>query len=303
MNNNLKNFSAFYLGSLLDRNKIDPIIILEYFLSNFKNAKDNEKLSFVKIMKKEAFKEAELSWKRQKNNERLSFLDGIPIVWKDLIDIKGFPAFAGSKLIKKLRKNDIVQSAKIVKLAKKQGLISLAKTSTVEFAFGGIGMNSSCKLPNNVMIKNRVCAPGGSSTGSATAVFSGLAPLAVGTDTAGSIRIPSAWHSLVGFKPSSKNISTKGVIPLSITYDTVGTICKSVKDTKLLYKILSYRKSDFFLETTHRIKIGNIKNFNFDSLDDLSKTKIEDLNYKIAKLGMTIKNIKVPEFKEINDLV
>ena len=75
------------------------------------------------------------------------------------------------------------------------------------------------------------------------------------------------------------------------------------KDTKLLYKILSYRKSDFFLETTHRIKIGNIKNFNFDSLDDLSKTKIEDLNYKIAKLGMTIKNIKVPEFKEINDLV
>ena len=82
--------------------------------------------------------------KTKKNNERLNFLDGIPIVWKDLIDIKGFPAFAGSKLIKKLRKNDIVQSAKkIVKLAKKQGLISLAKTSTVEFAFGGIGMNSS----------------------------------------------------------------------------------------------------------------------------------------------------------------
>ena len=300
---NLKNFSAYYLGSLLDRKKIDPIVILEYFLSNFKNAKENEKLSFSKVMKKEAFKEAELSWKRQKKNERLSFLDGIPIVWKDLIDIKGFPAFAGSKLIKKLRKNDIIQSASIVKLAKNQGLISLAKTRTVEFAFGGIGINRSYKLPNNLMFKDKTCAPGGSSTGSATAIFSGLAPLAVGTDTAGSIRIPAAWHSLVGFKPSSKKISTNGVLPLSITYDTVGTICKSVKDTKLLYNILSYSNRNFLLKQTQRIKIGNIKNFNFDSLDDLSKTKFEELNLKVAKLGIIIKNIKVPEFKEVNDLI
>ena len=145
MNNNLKKFSAFYLGFLLERSKIDPIIILEYFLSNFSNAKKNERLSFTKIFKKAAYKEAELSWKRQKKNERLSFFDGIPIVWKDLIDFEGFPAFAGSKLIKKLRNKEQAKNAKIVKIAKKNGLVSLAKTSTVEFAFGGIGINKSCK--------------------------------------------------------------------------------------------------------------------------------------------------------------
>ena len=105
MKNNLKIYSAFYLGLLLEKRKIDPIILLEYFLSNYKKANKNTKLSFSKVLEKEAYKEALLlSWKRQKNNQRLSFFDGIPIVWKDLIDIKGFPGFAGSKLIEKSKK-------------------------------------------------------------------------------------------------------------------------------------------------------------------------------------------------------
>ena len=303
MNNNLKKLSAFYLGSLLERGKIDPIIILEYFLSNFRNAKKNERLSFTKIFKKESFKEAELSWKRQKKNERLSFFDGIPIVWKDLIDFEGFPAFAGSKLIKKLRKKENTKNAEIIKIAKKHGLVSLAKTSTVEFAFGGIGINKSCKLPHNLMFEDQALAPGGSSTGAATAVFSGLAPMAVGTDTAGSVRIPSAWHSLVGFKPSSKKISTKGVLPLSTTHDSVGTICKSVKDTKILYNILSNMQNKNLRETKKNIKIGHVENMNFAFLDDLSKKKIEELYSTISKLGISIKKIKVPEFEEINDLI
>ena len=66
MNNNLKIYSAFYLGVLLERKKIDPIIILEYYLSNFKKANKNTKLSFSKVLEKQAYKEATLSWKRQK---------------------------------------------------------------------------------------------------------------------------------------------------------------------------------------------------------------------------------------------
>ena len=87
MNNNLKMYSAYYLGVLLERKKIDPIIILEYYLLNFKKANKNIKLSFSKVLEKKAYKEATLSWKRQKKNQRLSFFDGIPIVWKDLVDI------------------------------------------------------------------------------------------------------------------------------------------------------------------------------------------------------------------------
>ena len=88
MKKNLKIYSAFYLGSLLEKRKIDPIILLEYFLANYKKANTNTKRSFSKVLEKEAYKEASLSWKRQKRNQRLSFFDGIPIVWKDLIDIE-----------------------------------------------------------------------------------------------------------------------------------------------------------------------------------------------------------------------
>ena len=73
MKNNLKIYSAYYLGSLLKKRKIDPIILLEYFLSNYKKANTNTKLSFSKVLEKEAYKEALLSWKRQKSNQRLSF--------------------------------------------------------------------------------------------------------------------------------------------------------------------------------------------------------------------------------------
>ena len=84
------------------------------------------------------------------------------------------------------------------------------------------------------------CAPGGSSTGVLLLLyFLDLAPLSVGTDTAGSIRINSAWHSLVGFKPSTGKIPMNGVLPLSKSFDTLGTICKTVKDTKILFNILS----------------------------------------------------------------
>ena len=123
-------------------------------------------------------------------------------------------------------------------MQKKKGIIPLFKTSTVEFAFGGLGINNSVKYPSNQMIKGNFC-PGGSSSGSAAAVYSNLIPLAVGTDTAGSIRIPSCWHSLVGFKPSYNNIPSKGILPLSKTYDTLGTICRSVKDTFIFYNILA----------------------------------------------------------------
>ncbi|MEC8099662.1 MAG: amidase [Pseudomonadota bacterium] len=302
MKNNLKIYSAFYLGSLLEKRKIDPVILLEHFLSNYKKANTNTKLSFSKILEKEAYKEAILSWKRQKSNQRLSFFDGIPIVWKDLIDIKGFPGFAGSKLIEKLRKNEKVKNATVVKIAKKNGLVSLAKTSMVEFAFGGLGLNKSNKLPNNMMFNQLECAPGGSSTGAATAVFAGLAPLSIGTDTAGSIRIPAAWHSLVGFKPSKGIMSMNGVLPLSNSFDSLGTICKTVKDTKILFNILTNKENNQQLDFLKKIKVGFIYDFNYSQLDNYCKKKIELLIRKMFRLNIEVHNIKLPELKEINDL-
>ena len=206
MKNDITKLTAYEIGLLLEKRKIDPISLLEIFLENYNLAEEGAKRGVSRILKKNAFIEAKLSWQRQKNNNRLSIFDGIPSAWKDVIDIKNYPAFGGSNLLKKLRKNIKVKDACVITNARRSGIIPLFKTSTVEFAFGGLGTNSSFRFPKNLMYKRLRC-PGGSSSGSASSVFSNLIPIAIGTDTAGSVRIPSCWHGLVGFKPTYNNIS------------------------------------------------------------------------------------------------
>ena len=301
MKNDITKLTAYELGILINNKEIDPISLTELFIENYNMADDSAKSGITKIFKKEAFKAAELSWVRQKNNNRLSIFDGIPSGWKDVIDIKNYPAFGGSKLLKKLRKHSIVKDANVVSNAKKSGIIPLFKTSTVEFAFGGLGLNSRVRYPNNQMYKSARC-PGGSSSGSASSVYSNLIPIAIGTDTAGSIRIPSCWHSLVGYKPTYGDISCKGVLPLSKSYDTIGIICKSVKDSIILYNILS-KKKIHFISAKHKCKIGIVTDFNLCSLDTKNKLIFDTFINKLLNYGFNLKNIKIPEFNLANKII
>ena len=297
---NLENLYAFEISHMLSKNKINPILLLEYYLERYSNANKNIKLSFTKVLKRNALKEATLAWRRQKENKRLGPLDGLPIGWKDVIDISYAPAFAGSKLLKNNRNIKNISTAAVVSTAKKNGLVSVAKTSTVEFAFGGIGINQANPLPKNLMIKGDFAA-GGSSTGSATAVYAGLIPFSVGTDTAGSVRIPAAWHGLVGFKPTYNVISTKGVLPLSTSYDTVGIICKCIKDTQLLFSLLSNKNYCYPKLNTKEIKIAVVNDFNLNELDNKSYNIYENFFTVLSKKGVHISRINIPEFREIND--
>ena len=99
MKNDITKLTAYEIGILLEKRKIDPISLLELFLDNYYLAEEDTKRAVSKILKKEAFFEAKLSWERQKNNNRLSIFDGIPSGWKDVIDIKNYPAFGGSKSV------------------------------------------------------------------------------------------------------------------------------------------------------------------------------------------------------------
>ena len=276
--------------------------MLELFIDNFEKSSNKTKYAFSRFLKKEALKEAEASWKRQKEGNRLSEFDGIPIGWKDVIDLKNFPALAGSKLLKKIRINKAVKDATVVLRAKKKGIISLAKTSTVEFAFGGLGINTSSFYPPNLMTKGNRC-PGGSSSGAASSVYSNLIPLAVGTDTAGSIRIPSAWHSLVGFKPTYGRIPIDGILSLARSYDTLGIVAKCVKDSQILYNILTEGSYNFARTKTKKITVCIVDDFITDSLKPKEIAVYESLIFLLASKGIKIKRIKLPEFNIINDIL
>ena len=161
-------------------------------------------------------------------------LRGIPIAVKDLFDVEGVRTTAGSKFFAD-RIAD--QDAFAVEKLKQSGAIINGKTSTHEIALGVTGNNPHYGTARNPW--NTAHIPGGSSSGSAIAVGTGMALGALGTDTGGSIRIPASLCGVVGFKPTRGRVSTRGVFPLSWNLDHVGPLTKCVKDAAVILQVIS----------------------------------------------------------------
>jgi len=176
-----------------------------------------------------------LSDQRPGTNNPLSHaLRGIPIGLKDLFDTAGILTTAGSKFF---AENIPDQDAFVVEKLRQAGAIILGKTNTHEIALGVTGNNPHYGTARNPWDTTRI--PGGSSSGSAIAVATGMALGALGTDTGGSIRIPASLCGVVGFKPTFGRVSLRGVFPLSWNLDHVGTLTKTVEDAALMLQVIS----------------------------------------------------------------
>lgn len=164
---------------------------------------------------------------------RVRPLHGVPVSLKDLIDVRGVPTTAASKV----RQGHVADTdAPVVTRLRAAGAVIVGKTNLHEFALGTTNEESAFGPVRHPLDANR--SPGGSSGGSAASVLAGMAYASVGTDTGGSIRIPAAACGLVGLKASSGEIPADGVVPLSTTLDHVGPLCRCVEDAALLYDVM-----------------------------------------------------------------
>jgi len=195
---------------------------------------------FVTVLGESALKEAEESESRLRAGKPLGPLDGIPIAVKDVFYINGVRCTAGSKI---LANNVASYDSTAVRCFKKQGAVLVGTTNMHEFAAGVTSDNPHFGPVRNPWDHARVA--GGSSGGSAVAVATGMAAGAIGTDTAGSVRIPAALCGIIGFKPTYGRVSRLGVVPLAASLDTVGVLARSAWDAAALLQAIAWHdKSD-----------------------------------------------------------
>jgi aspartyl-tRNA(Asn)/glutamyl-tRNA(Gln) amidotransferase subunit A len=224
-------------------------------------------------------------------------LHGIPIGLKDIVDTAGVRTTAASALFKD---RIPTEDAEVVRRLRCGGAIILGKQNLHEFAYGGSSMISFFGEVHNPWDAARIT--GGSSGGSAASVAAALGFAAVGTDTAGSIRLPAAYCGVVGLKPTYGRVSARGVIPLSSPYDHVGPITNSVYDAALMLQVLSDFKAGDpcaqpslvarFEELPANLRIGIPRPFFFDDLHPEVAAAIEKAIECFRELHAEIREVK-----------
>ena len=225
--------TAAEMASALASKEISSVELTKQHLDRIASV-DGKIHAFLHIDNAGALEQAEVIDKKRASGEKLSPLAGVPIAVKDILAQKGIPTTAGSKILEGWRPP--YDSTVVAKL-KAAGVVILGKTNMDEFAMGSSTENSAYGTTQNPWDLTRT--PGGSSGGSAAAVAAFEAPLAIGTDTGGSIRQPAALTGIVGVKPTYGAVSRYGVVAYSSSLDQVGPFARTVLDTALLHEAIA----------------------------------------------------------------
>lgn len=231
-------------------------------------------------------------------------LMGLPVSVKDLYAVPGMPLYAGSDT--ELPASAFETGTLIKEVMRQFGTI-VGKTHTVEFAFGGLGLNAHWGTPFNPWATDGHRVPGGSSSGAGVSLVQGSALLALGTDTAGSVRIPASLTGLVGLKTTLGRWDTGGIVPLSSSLDTPGMLCRTVED--LVY---GFSAIDPFARTNCSVidepehlsglKIGVPDNFFWDGADPSVVACVEGAISSLARAGATVTRLAVPQCEQVYEI-
>lgn len=193
--------------------------------------------SFIRLFEAEAMSAARHSDERRANGAALPPLSGIPVSVKDLCDIGGIVTLAGSRAL--AGRAAAVADAPVIRRLRAAGAVIVGTTNMTEFAMGTPGINPHYGTPLNPYDRKTGRIPGGSSSGAAVSVADGMAVVALGTDTAGSVRVPAALCGLAGYKPTARRVPREGTIPLAPSLDSIGPIARSVACCSAIDAILA----------------------------------------------------------------
>jgi len=295
------------IGASFRRGAVSPTALVERCFARI-DAIDPALHSFLRLTRDRALGEARAAEAALRASVDTGPLQGIPYAAKELFDVRGEPSTGGTHLLEhRIARDD----AEAVRRLASAGMALIGKTHTVQLAYGMVGVNNDQGTPRNPW--SRVPrATGGSSSGSAVAVAAGFVPMALGTDTGGSVRVPAALCGVVGLKTTVGQVSRAGVHALSWTLDSVGPITRTVEDAALVYQEL--QGADSRDDATSRaaprdvlstledgvggLRIRFAETLFFHDLDPDVERAVRDTGEVFRSLGADIDSMEVPEIAE-----
>lgn len=284
--------SAAEQGRAIADGSLDPVELAQHYLDAIA-AKDPDHQIYARATPERALAEARAAAERARNGLRLGPLDGVPVSWKDLFDSAGTATEAGTALMaQRIPPHD----AEVLRHATAMGAVCLGKTHLSEIAFSGLGLNPMTATSPNKGFPGH--APGGSSSGAAASLAFKLAPLAMGTDTGGSVRVPAAWNDLVGLKTTHGAISLKGTVPLAAEFDTIGPLARTVEDAALGFALLGGDRVDLDGATLARTQLAALETIVLEELAPEVAQGYETALARLERAGATITRLKAPELDE-----
>jgi aspartyl-tRNA(Asn)/glutamyl-tRNA(Gln) amidotransferase subunit A len=293
----LTDLSLSEANGLLREREISPLEITHAYLSRIE-AVDPIVRAFVVVARARALEDARVAEKEIGRGEFRSALHGIPIALKDIVATAGIPTRAGSRVL-----DDWIpaKDATVAKKLRAGGAVMLGKVTTHEFA-----MNVYTPPTRNPWNLDRIA--GGSSGGSAAAVSARMCLAAIGTDTAGSIRIPASLCGVSGLKPSYARVSRAGVIPFSWSLDHVGPIARSAHDLALMLEVIAGgdphdptsadeevpRYADALDASVADLRVGVPQEYFFEHVTEDTRRAVDTAIDFLRGLGLSASAISLP---------
>ena len=292
-------------AGLVRAKKVSPVDLVRECLAQIEkfNCTFN---AFITVTGEQALEQAKAAEAEIQRGYWRGPLHGIPIALKDVFDTAGVRTTGASKLFE----NRIpTEDAAAVQRLKDAGAVLVGKTNLHEFAYGGSTMVSNFGVVRNPWVPERIA--GGSSSGSAVAVATGMCYAALGSDTAGSIRQPSAFCGVVGLKPTYGRVSMRGMLPLAWSYDHAGPISRTVEDAAVvLQAVAGYDRDDVTSRdipvpdytvlnlAAGRLRLGIARRYFFDNLDPEIAAAVDDALKMLRQISAEVRDIEVPVYRD-----
>jgi len=297
--------SATELLDQLNSGEVTSVEVTGAFLDQI-GRHDEQVGAFLRVEGEEALGRAEEIDRRRKGGEAIGRLGGLPVAIKDLLATKGVPTTCGSRMLEDFRPP---YDATVIAALEAADAVPVGKTNMDEFAMGGSTENSAFQLTRNPWDLERI--PGGSSGGSAACVAASMTPLAIGSDTGGSIREPAGLCGVVGLKPTYGRVSRYGLVAFASSLDQVGPLGWTAEDVALLLEVLAgYDPKDStsidlpvppYAETVRQplegLRIGLVREHFGEGLDPEVEAAVREAVRVYESLGAVVRELSMPHGK------